>query len=165
VVGVGGHAEAEDLGEDGGVAGQRRGEGFEDEHGAPSPRVMPSRSAENGRQAVGETTRMESQARRKPGERGFVATGDGGRTMPERTMWKARPMAWVAGGAGGRDGEHRAGDAEVDGDVAAAGRGHGSGDGERVDAGVAVVELGGLDLFGRAAAGEQPRMMAMSSGA
>ena len=65
-MGVGGHAEAEDLGEDGGVAGAGGGEGFERRMAAPSARVMPSRSAEKGRQRVGETTRMESQARRKP---------------------------------------------------------------------------------------------------
>src|SRR3984885_7799338 len=63
---------------------------------APSPMVMPSRSAENGRHWVGGTTRMESQARRKPKVRGAswppVIAAE---TMPERTIWKARPMAWV----------------------------------------------------------------------
>ena len=63
---------------------------------APSPSVMPSRSAEKGRQAVGETTRMESHARRKPKVSAAsyppaMAAG----AIPERTIWKARPMAWV----------------------------------------------------------------------
>ena len=46
---------------------------------APSPSVMPSRSAENGRQAVGETTRIESHARRKPKVSGGLVTAGNGR--------------------------------------------------------------------------------------
>src|ERR1700746_440419 len=63
---------------------------------APSPMVMPSRSAEKGRHWVGETTRMESQARRKPKVKGAswppVMAAE---TMPLQIIWKARPMAWV----------------------------------------------------------------------
>src|SRR6202789_2828639 len=64
---------------------------------APSPMVMPAAAAEKGRHWVGETTRIESQARRKPKVSGAswppVMAAE---TMPERIIWKARPMAWVA---------------------------------------------------------------------
>ena len=117
----------------------------------PSPRVMPSRLAAKGWHWVGETTRIESQARRKPKVSGAswppVMAAE---TMPERTMWKASADGVGSGGAGGGDVQDGAGYAEVDGDVAGSGGGHGAGDRERVDAGVAGVELDGLGLFGLA---------------
>src|SRR3981189_2719158 len=63
---------------------------------APSPMVMPSRSAEKGRHWGGGTTRMESQARREPKVNGASwPPVTAASTIPLRTIWKARPMAWV----------------------------------------------------------------------
>ena len=57
---------------------------------------MPSRSAANGLQLVGETTRIESHARKKPKVSAasyppVMAAG----AIPARTIWKANPMACV----------------------------------------------------------------------
>src|SRR6185437_3597288 len=57
---------------------------------------MPSRSAANGLQAVGETTRMESHARRKPKvSAASYPPAIAATACPLRTIWNARPMAWV----------------------------------------------------------------------
>ena len=66
VAGVGGHAEADDLGDGLGAAGERGLERLEHQHGAPSPSTRPLRSAEKGRQVSLLMTRMASQALRLP---------------------------------------------------------------------------------------------------
>jgi hypothetical protein len=64
---------------------------------APSPRIMPWRSRENGRQVSGETTRMASQAFRMPKLNGASLPPANARsTMPERTIQNAWPMACAA---------------------------------------------------------------------
>src|ERR1017187_8572669 len=89
---------------------------------APSPRIMPRRSLENGRQVSGETTRMASQALRMPQLKGA-----------------SLPPVMASGGTGGGNGEAGAGDAELHGNVGSAGVGHGLGDGQRVHAVAAVL--------------------------
>ena len=64
---------------------------------APSPRIMPLRSFENGRQVSGETTRMASQAFRMPKLKGASLPPVMARSVwPLRTIQKAWPMAWPA---------------------------------------------------------------------
>ena len=60
----------------------------------PSPRTMPVRSLENGRQVSGDTTRRASQAFKMPKLNGaslppVMAIG----AAPERTIQNAWPMA------------------------------------------------------------------------
>jgi hypothetical protein len=130
VVGVGRHAKADDLGIDVRAAGERASSGSSTSMAAPSPSVMPSRSAENGRHEVGETTRIESHARRKPKVSGAsyppaIAAGACRAHHLEREADGVR-----ARGAGGRNVQHRPADAQVDGDVAGARAGHGAHDGQ-----------------------------------
>ena len=64
---------------------------------APSPITSPLRSRENGRQVSGASTRSASQPFMVPkameaSAPPVTATG----ALPERTIWNASPMAWVA---------------------------------------------------------------------
>nr|WP_231565625.1 hypothetical protein [Paracoccus sanguinis] len=62
---------------------------------APSPCTMPLRLAENGRQASRDMTRSPSHALTPPKQ--SIASDPPAsitRAAPERTIWKARPMAW-----------------------------------------------------------------------
>ncbi len=154
VGGVGGHAEADDLAIDGGVAGERGVEGLDGQHGgALAEGHAVAVGGEGAAAGGGDDADAVPGAQEAPGEGGLVAAGDGGGGHAAAHHLEGEADGVGGRGAGGGEGEDGAGDAEVDGDVAGAGAGHGAGDGERVDAGVAVVELGGLGLFGGAAAG------------
>ena len=149
VVGVGGHAEADDLGVDGGVAGLGGGEGFEGEHGcAFADGHAVAVGGEGAALRGGDDAHAVPCSEEAEGEWGFVASGDGCFDHSGADHLEGEADGVGSGGAGGGDVEDGAGDAEVDGDVAGAGGGHGAGDGERMDAGVAGVELGGFGLFG-----------------
>ena len=113
---------------------------------------MPSRSAEKGsatgRRDVADTVPGAQEA---VAERGLVAADDSGRNHPGADHLEGHSHGVVGGGAGGGDGQHGPGDAEINGDLADAGGGHRSGHGKGVDAGVAGVELGRFGLDGGAA--------------
>ena len=58
---------------------------------------MPLRSFENGRQTSGAITRIASHALTVPTVmQASVPPVTAQPTMPDRTMWNASPMAWVA---------------------------------------------------------------------
>lgn len=62
----------------------------------PSPRIIPRRSFEKGRQVSGETTRMASQALRFPKQNGAsLPPVTASSAAPCRTSQKACPTAWV----------------------------------------------------------------------
>jgi hypothetical protein len=87
------HAEADDFAE---IAPRARAasSGSSTSMAAPSPRIRPRRSFENGRQVSGETTRMASHALRNPRLKTAslppVMAMD---AAPLRTIQKACPMA------------------------------------------------------------------------
>jgi hypothetical protein len=61
---------------------------------APSPSTMPLRPSENGRQVSGAMTRSASQPRIVPKvNTASVPPVTAASTMPERTIWKATPIA------------------------------------------------------------------------
>ena len=64
---------------------------------APSPRIIPRRSLENGRQVSGDTTRIASHAFRMPRLKGASLPPVMARSVsPLRTIRNACPMAWPA---------------------------------------------------------------------
>ncbi len=64
---------------------------------APSPRISPLRSRENGRHVSGATMRMASHAFKNPRENGASEPpAMAASSMPWRTMENAWPMAWAA---------------------------------------------------------------------
>ncbi len=153
VAGVGGHAEAYNLSVDGCAAGLRGGESLKGERGSSfaeghAVAVDGEGTAGGGRDDADAVPGAE----KAKAERRFVAAGNGRLNHSGADHVEGHADGMVGGGAGGGDGEDRPGDAEIDGDLADAGRGHGAGDGEGVDAGVAGVELGGLGLDGGAPA-------------
>ena len=79
-------------------------------------------------------------------------------TMPQRTMWKARPMAWAPEAQAVEMVSAGPVMLLVDGDLAGAVRGHGAEDGEGMDAGVAGVDAWrSRGLLGLAAVGRSSR--------
>ena len=149
VAGVGGEAEADDLGVDVCVAGLCGREGFESEHGGAfadghAVAVGGEGAALGGR----DDAHGVPGAEKAEGERSFVASGDGCRDHSAADHLEGEADSVGSGGAGGGDVEGGAGDLLIDGDVAGSGRGHGADDGEWMDAGVAGVELDGFGLFG-----------------
>ena len=149
VAGVGGHAEADDLGVDGGVAGLGGFEGLECEHGGAFADGHAVAVGGEGAAARGrDDAHGVPGAEEAEGERGFVAAGDGGSDHTAAHHLEGEADGVGRGGAGGGDVERGAGDLVVDGDVAGSGGGHGADDGEGMDAGVAGVETLDLGLFG-----------------
>ena len=152
--GVGGHAEADDLAIDGGVAGERGVESLDGEHGgALAEGHAVAVCGEGAAAGGGDDADAVPGAQEAPGERSLVAAGDGGGDHAAADHLEGEADGVGGRGAGGGEGEDGAGDAEIDGDVAGAGAGHGAGDGEGMDARVVAVELCGLGLLGGAAAG------------
>ncbi len=150
---VGGEAEADDLGVDVRVAGLGGGESFECEHsGAFADGHAVAVGGEGTALRGGDDAHGVPGAEKAEGERSFVASGDGCRDHAAADHLEGEADGVGSGGAGGGDVERGAGDLLVDGDVAGSGGGHGADDGERMNAGVAGVELDGLGLFGLAAA-------------
>ena len=104
VAGVGGHAEADDLGVDGGVAGERGVEGFEGEHGGAFAEGHAVAVGGEGAAGVGETTRMAVPgAEEAEGEWGFVAAGDGCVDDAGADHLEGEADGVGSGGAGGGD--------------------------------------------------------------
>ena len=154
VVSVGGHAEAEDFGVNGGVAGAGGGEGFERQQGGSlgeghAVAVSGKGSADRrGDDAHGVPGTQEAA-----GQRGFMGAGERGRDQPGADHLESEADGVGSRRAGGGDGERGAGDVVIHGDLREAGRGHGSGDGEWMDTGVVGVDAADLWLFGVTAVG------------
>src|SRR6266851_1273282 len=152
VAGVGGEAEADDLGVDGGVASLRGGESFEGEHGgAFTDGHAVAVGGEGAALRGGDNAHGVPGAEEAEGKRSFVAAGDGGVDHSTSHHLEGEADGVGAGGASSRDVERWAGDLLFDGDVVGSGGGHGADDGERMDPGVTGVEFDGLGLFGLAA--------------
>ncbi len=133
---------------------------------APSPRIMPRRSLENGRQVSGDTTRMASQAFRMPKLKGASLPPVIARSViPAAHHPISLPDGVARRRAGRRDGEAGTGNAELHRDVAGARVGHRLGNGQRVHAVVAeLVDLLEADILGalpaHARAGDDGRSFA-----
>ena len=147
--GVRGEAETYDFGVDFCVAGLCGFQGFESEHGgafADGHAVAVSR--EGAALGGGDDSHGVPGAEEAEGERGFVASGDGGGDHAAADHLEGEADGVGSGGAGGGDVEGGAGDLLVDGDVAGSGGGHCADDGEGMDAGVFSVETHSFGLFG-----------------
>lgn len=154
VVGVGGHSEAENLREDGGVLGAGGREGFEGEDGGAfgeghAVAVGRERAAGGG----GDDAHGVPGAEEGVGERGFVGSRERGVNDSGSDHLEGEADGVGTGGAGCGDGEGWAGDVLIDCDLGRAVRGHRARDGEWVDAGVLGVDAGDFRLFSRAAIG------------
>ena len=152
--GVRGHAEADNLGEGAGAAGEGGVEGFEDEHGGAFTEDQAGALEREGAAGV-----FGDDAHGLPGleaaeeEGGLGAAGDGHGRLAGADHPEGLADGVGGGRAGGGDGVGRALDAVLHADVAGTGVGHGERDGEGMDAVAAVVkELPVAGLFGAAAA-------------
>src|SRR5260370_35512011 len=122
VAGVGGEAEADDLGVDGGVAGLGGGERFEGEHGGA---FTDGHAVAVG--GEGAALRGGDDAHGVPGpeeaerQRGFVTAGDGGVDHSTSHHLEGEADGGGAGGAGGRDVEAGTGELCFECDVGGSG--------------------------------------------